>query len=267
MINWNPVTTVGITVSDLSLSYPGSESTQVLDSLTLEVKPGEIVALLGSSGCGKSTLLRAIAGLLEVNAGRVDIVGEHASRRRGDISFVFQDATLLPWRTVDQNILLPFEVGALGKAGREQRLGSQSREARLKEVLAAVGLDDFDRQKYPRELSGGMRMRTSIARALITDPSVLLLDEPFAALDEILRTKLNELVLELWEQRKRTILFVTHNVAEAITLSHRVVILGGGKVHCDLPNPVQWPRPADLRTTAEFAEFFGRVSQELSRVA
>ncbi|MFK7735844.1 MAG: ABC transporter ATP-binding protein [Pirellulaceae bacterium] len=261
------MTTVGISVSDLSLSYPGSESARVLESLSLDVKPGEIVALLGSSGCGKSTLLRAIAGLLEASDGGVDFVGEHANRRKGDISFVFQDATLLPWRTVSQNILLPFEVGALRKGGGDQRHASGTWEARLQEVLAAVGLNELDRKKYPRELSGGMRMRTSIARALITDPSVLLLDEPFAALDEILRTKLNELVLELWEQRKRTILFVTHNIAEAITLSQRVVILGGGKVHCDLPNPLPWPRTSELRTSAGFAEFYGRVSQELSRVA
>lgn len=225
----------------------------VLDGLSLEVASGEIGALLGASGCGKSTLLRAIASLIPTSGGEIKF--SKPNRRTGDLSFVFQDATLLPWRTVEENVYLPLELANRGR--------DSSREA-VASALAAVGLKERDFSKFPRQLSGGMRMRTSIARALVTDPSILLLDEPFAALDDILRNRLNELLLELWQERQRTILFVTHNIAEAIYLSHRIAIFGNGKIADIVSNPLPWPRCAVQRSSAEFAGFFGKVSQALA---
>ncbi len=225
----------------------------VLDGLSLDVLPGEIVALLGASGCGKSTLLRAIASLIPMQGGEIAFTKQ--SRRAGDLAFVFQDATLLPWRTVEENVVLPLELG---------RRNLENREQVVRAALDAVGLTERDYKKFPRELSGGMRMRTSIARALVTDPSILLLDEPFAALDDILRTRLNELLLELWQQRQRTILFVTHNIAEAVFLSHRIAVFGKGRVADLITNPLPWPRTASDRTSPEFGRFFGFVGQKLA---
>ena len=240
----------GIGIRDLVVKL-GNQT--VLSGLSLDVAPGELVALLGASGCGKSTLLRAIARLVSPLAG--DVTFSKPNRRAGDLAFVFQDATLLPWRTVAENVALPLQ---LGNRGRDCSL------ADIHSALAAVGLDECDYAKFPRELSGGMRMRTSIARALVTDPSILLLDEPFAALDDILRNRLNDLLLELWQERQRTILFVTHNIAEAVYLSHRIAIFGNGKIAEVVNNPLPWPRCAAQRSSPEFAAFFGKVSQKLA---
>lgn len=226
---------------------------KVIDQLSLEVKPGEIVALLGASGCGKSTLLRAIAKLVPFTSGRIEF--SKPIRRAGDLAFVFQDATLLPWRTVEENVRLPLELGSWGRSDEQST---------IRNVLNSVGLEEMDLAKFPPQLSGGMRMRTSIARALITEPSILLLDEPFAALDDILRTRLNELLLNLWQQRQRTVLFVTHNIAEAIYLSHRIAIFGVGRIAKVVDNPIAWPRRAEQRTATEFAEFFGHISRTLA---
>lgn len=240
----------GIDICDLSVRL-GDQT--VLNGLSLEVNSGEIVALLGASGCGKSTLLRAIARLVKSHAGEVKF--SRPNRRAGDLAFVFQDATLLPWRTVAENVLLPLELGSRGRGNNYEAVQA---------ALTAVGLSERDFTKFPRELSGGMRMRTSIARALVTDPSILLLDEPFAALDDILRNRLNDLLLELWQERQRTILFVTHNIAEAIYLSHRIAIFGSGKIAEVVTNPLPWPRNSTHRSSSEFAAFFGRVSQTLA---
>lgn len=225
----------------------------MLNHLSLNVSPGEIVALLGASGCGKSTLLRAIAKLVPHSAGEVCF--SKPNRRVGDLAFVFQDPTLLPWRTVVENVGLPLQL-----SDRQKEI----KPAAVQSALALVGLAEKDHAKFPRELSGGMRMRTSIARALVTDPSILLLDEPFAALDDILRNRLNDLLLELWQRRQRTILFVTHNIAEAVYLSHRIAIFGKGKIADVAVNPLPWPRCAEHRSSPEFAKFFGEVSQKLS---
>jgi NitT/TauT family transport system ATP-binding protein len=246
----SPLDATGIHIRDLTIQL--GEQT-VLTELSLEVFPGEIVSLLGASGCGKSTLLRAIANLIRPSSG--EVVFSKPNRRAGDLAFVFQDATLLPWRTVAENVVLPLQLG------RRRRVAGQ---ARVSAALTAVGLSVKDHAKFPRELSGGMRMRTSIARALVTDPSILLLDEPFAALDDILRNRLNDLLLELWQQRQRTILFVTHNIAEAIYLSHRIAIFGRGKIAEVVTNPLPWPRMASHRSSPEFAAYFGRVSQKLA---
>jgi len=244
----------GIGIRDLSVRL-GDQA--VLTGLSLDVSPGEIVALLGASGCGKSTLLRAIARLVQPTDGEVTF--SKPNRRAGDLAFVFQDATLLPWRTVAENVVLPLELGCRGRD-----TGQAAVQAAVQAALTAVGLFERDYAKFPRELSGGMRMRTSIARALVTDPSILLLDEPFAALDDILRNRLNDLLLQLWQERQRTILFVTHNIAEAIYLSHRIAIFGSGKIAEVVANPLPWPRCAAQRSSPEFATFFGQVSQKLA---
>lgn len=286
------MTASGIHVEDLVFAYG---TTPILNHLSIDIQAGEIVALLGPSGCGKSTLLRCIAGLLKSQSGEVrfgDLASSangnsdrtaaaeqqdwHAARRRGDLSYVFQDATLMPWRTVRQNVHLPFELGPHQRSSKslkdtfdrsERKLShhkSQSTRDAVASVLESVGLDSSHYQKYPRELSGGMRMRTSIARALVTDPSVLLLDEPFAALDDLLRTRLNDLVLDLWQRRRRTIVFVTHNIAEAAYLSHRIAILSSGKIAREIANPLDWPRENRMRTSTDFAQFYGEVSRQLA---
>lgn len=240
----------------MSVAFKGKPP--VLQELSLNVAPGEIVALVGASGCGKSTLLRTIARLIDPQGGSIQYDQASVMRRAGDLAYVFQDATLLPWRTVNENIALPLELGL--------RRRGQAAEQAISDARQAVGLDEEAGGKFPRELSGGMRMRTSIARALVTDPSILLLDEPFAALDDILRSKLNELLLELWNVRSRTILFVTHNIAEAVYLSHRIAVLGGGQVARLIDNPLPWPRSAQLRASLDFAKLYGQVSQALAEV-
>ena len=243
----------GISIQKLGVSF--SPQSHILRDLELEICEGEILALLGASGCGKSTLLRAIAGLIPPNAGTIDFSGKTA----GKMSYVFQDATLLPWRTVLQNVRLPLEL-----MRGENRLGSEEIGRRIERVLGDVELDRSAWNRYPRELSGGMKMRASIARALITEPEVLLLDEPFAALDDLLRTRLNELVLHLWQVRRRTIIFVTHNIAEAVYMSHRIAIFGKGKIHQLLENQVEWPRTLEHRTEMQFAQQYSTVSQALA---
>jgi NitT/TauT family transport system ATP-binding protein len=231
----------------------------VLKDLSLEIAPGEVVALVGASGCGKSTLLRAIARLVPLTHGTIEFDQHSTQRRPGDLAYVFQEATLLPWRTVHENIGLPLELG--------RSIASEDVQSAITAARQAVRLDATAGDKFPHELSGGMRMRTSIARALVTDPSVLLLDEPFAALDDILRTRLNDLLLELWDSRPRTILFVTHNIAEAVYLSHRIAVLGSGRVAQWIENPLSWPRTPAQRATLEFATLYGGVSQALAEVA
>ncbi len=252
-----PSSASGIVVADLTVSFPGQPP--VLDALSLEVSPGEIVALVGASGCGKSTLLRTIANLAVPASGEIRFSSGAPSQRSSDLSFVFQEATLLPWRTVHENIRLPLELGRFKSEQRTGDIVAQTRQL--------VGLSESDGKKYPRELSGGMRMRTSIARALVTDPNILLLDEPFAALDDLLRSKLNDLILELWLIRQRTILFVTHNIAEAVYLSHRIVILGNGKASSVVENELDWPRNAAQKSTTQFAALYGRVSQKLAEAS
>ncbi len=261
-----------IQVRDLTIAY--QTGSPVLERVSLSVAAGEIVALVGASGCGKSTLLRAIAGLLQPQQGQVQF--EPAlPQRSGSLAYVFQSATLLPWRTVDENIGLPLELGPSphqlpstpSRGARDDRPSAFSRRDAIAAARQAVGLADDAAGKFPRQLSGGMQMRTSIARGLVTDPSVLLLDEPFAALDEILRTKLNELLLELWQSRPRTIVFVTHNVAEAIYLSHRVVVLGMGCVSQEIATDLPWPRQTNVRSSLEFAQLYGRVSTALAEAS
>jgi len=226
----------------------------VIASMDLAVDPGEFLAILGPSGCGKSTLLRLIARLAEPNAGRIDIEPEG----RFQTGFVFQDAQLLPWRTVLGNAALPLELmGVL----------STEREAKARAALEQVGLGEAE-ERYPAQLSGGMRMRVSIARALVTEPRLLLLDEPFAALDEITRFHLEAQLRELWQRRGMTVIFVTHSISEAAFLANRAVVLArrGGRIRLDrrldLPEARDTTLRADPQLGREMQILLGAMEEE-----
>jgi NitT/TauT family transport system ATP-binding protein len=226
--------------------------TVALDNLSLDVRAGEFVSLLGPSGCGKSTALRIIAGLSEPTTGAVEW-----PRGKSKLGFVFQEPTLMPWADVAANVRLPLRLAHADEA--------QSRDA-LTQTLDRVGLSEFS-QSYPRELSGGMKMRASIARALITEPQLLLMDEPFAALDEITRFKLNDDLLMLWQERHRTVIFVTHSVFESVYLSQRIVIMTPrpGRVFTEITIPASYPRDERFRTSAEYAGYCRTVSDALGQ--
>lgn len=239
------------------LAYPGG--LVALEGLTLSIARGEFVSIVGPSGCGKSTLLRLVAGLIPPTRGTLAVAGHEprASRSLRDVGFVFQQPTLLPWRTVRANIELP---GQLGRTPRPID------PAGIDAALALVGLAD-SASLLPHQLSGGMQMRASLARALVTRPEVLLLDEPFAALDEITRQRLNEDLLSLWRRDRWTGLFVTHNVIEAVFLSQRVLVMGPrpGRIVAEVPVPFPEHRVPELRADAEFARLAGEVSLALRR--
>jgi NitT/TauT family transport system ATP-binding protein len=225
-----------------------------LDELDFSVQPGEFLSLLGPSGCGKSTALRLLAGLAEPTAGTIE--RQEAAVR--NVGFVFQEPTLLPWATVAANVRLPFRLRS--EPGVEM-------QRRVDEVLALVGLDEF-RNAYPRELSGGMKMRVSIARALVTRPQLLLMDEPFAALDEITRFKLNDDLLALWRKLDCTIVFVTHSVFESVYLSTRILLFTPrpGRIAAEFKTAAPEPREGRFRTSPEYAAQCREVSAALARV-
>jgi NitT/TauT family transport system ATP-binding protein len=230
-----------------------------LAGVDLTVVRGEFVSLLGPSGCGKSTLLRIVAGLTPPSAGTCHVALADGPTHRipaGRIGFVFQDPTLMPWSTVTSNVLLPFRIA--GDAGSRQR-------ERVAAAIRAVGLGGFE-NAYPHQLSGGMRMRVSIARALVTDPDLLLLDEPFAALDEITRLALNDDLLRLWEERRPTILFVTHSVFESAYLSTRIAVMTArpGRIIADLPVELPQPRSRETRTSPAYAALCDGISARLA---
>jgi NitT/TauT family transport system ATP-binding protein len=235
--------------------FPGGVA--ALDGVDLDVAAGEFVALLGPSGCGKSTLLRLVAGLDHPDAGAVSL--ERASGARPSIAFVFQDAHLLPFRDVLDNVALPLELRGTPRAERRRAAASW---------LEHVGLTDAT-SRYPAELSGGMRMRASLARALVTEPDLLLLDEPFAALDELTRQRLDDLLRALWIELGMTVLFVTHSVAEAVYLSDRAVVLSHrpARVLVDRPVPLGRERASLLRTEPAFAREMRALGEALERDA
>jgi NitT/TauT family transport system ATP-binding protein len=232
-----------------------------LDGVDLGVAGGELVALLGPSGGGKSTVLRLIAGLGAVSGGRIewraDGTQEAGRAGRRNIGFVFQEPTLMPWATLLDNVYLPLRLRGRGRAAAA---------ARVEEAIAVVGLEGFERA-FPRELSGGMRMRVSIARALVTEPEILLMDEPFAALDEITRFKLNNDLLGLWASRKLTVVFVTHSVYESVYLSERILVMSArpGRIVEEIRVPAGHPRDAAFRTSAEYAAICRKTSVALER--
>jgi NitT/TauT family transport system ATP-binding protein len=227
-----------------------------LGPLDLDVKRGEFVSLLGPSGCGKSTALRLIAGLTTPTSGAVNVSHYTSETRAGhSIGFVFQEPTLMPWARVRDNVRLPLKLGHMPTAEADPRVA---------EALAQVGLSEFA-DAYPRELSGGMKMRVSLARALVTRPDILLMDEPFAALDEITRFRLNNDLLELWRKLNMTVIFVTHSVFESVYLSQRVVVMSSrpGRINAEFRIDTPEPRVEDFRMSAGYAAYCREVSKAL----
>ncbi len=240
-----------------------ANGTVALQGADLTVRQGEFVSLLGPSGCGKSTLLRIIAGMGEATRGSVrwweqdyGVVGDKGRK----LAFVFQNATLMPWARVRKNVRLPLDLEGTAKRPESQQ--------KIDEALDMVGLQGFD-SAFPRELSGGMQMRASIARAMVTEPNLLLMDEPFGALDEMTRNKLNDDVLRLWQAKGWTVVFVTHSVYEAVYLSNRVVVMAArpGRIVDDVTIDQPYPRSSDFRVSTEFAGYCRRVSQALERAS
>jgi len=238
-----------VRVRDVSRIF--ANGVQALGGASLDVEAGEFVSVLGPSGCGKSTLLRLIAGLAEPTAGTIDW-----PQGKPDLGFVFQEPTLMPWTTALANVALPLKLRGLSRS---------ECEARAAEALAGVGLKGFEKS-YPRELSGGMKMRVSIARALVTGPRLLLMDEPFAALDEITRRSLNTDLLDLWQRTRFTAVFVTHSVFESVFLSQRIVVMSArpGRVRSELAIPAPYPRSEAFGTSADYAALCRLTSAQLS---
>lgn len=235
-----------------------SNGTLALREVDLELGAHQFVSLLGPSGCGKSTLLRLISGLGRPSAGTIDWPGQMQGldeQGRSGLSFVFQEPTLMPWATAIYNVMLPLKLA---------RLNPKESLDRARQALSAVGLGAFE-NAYPRELSGGMKMRVSIARALVTQPKVLLMDEPFAALDEITRLKLNNDLLTLWQRERFAVVFVTHSVFESVYLSQRIVVLAArpGRISADIDVSEDYPRPASYRTSTTYAQHCDRVALAL----
>jgi NitT/TauT family transport system ATP-binding protein len=233
-------TGASIQIDNVSRTFPGG--VQALDRLSLSIAAGDFVAILGPSGCGKSTLLRLIAALDHPTAGTITA----PNNRQNKLAYVFQDAHLLPWRNVIRNVALPLELAGMNRTDRHTKALA---------AIEQVGLLDAI-NRYPAQLSGGMRMRVSLARAIVTDPQLLLLDEPFAALDEITRQRLDEQLRELWHTRNMTVVFVTHSTAEAVFLAERAVVMSDrpGRVVMDRKIALPSERVASLRATPEFAE-------------
>ncbi|HEY1363256.1 MAG TPA: ABC transporter ATP-binding protein [Xanthobacteraceae bacterium] len=239
-------TEVAVRVSGLSKTFGGAGGVRALEGVTFDVVRGELVALLGPSGCGKSTLLRIVAGLLPSDpGGLIEVLGRPQTEPRPDVSVVFQTDNLLPWLTVEGNIGLAAEI---------QRVGAAEIRQRVDAILPTLGLAGF-RRSYPYQLSGGMRQRAALGQALILRPQVLLLDEPFGALDALTRDQLNVELLRIWQEIQKTVLLVTHSIPEAVFLGDRVLVMSGrpGRVMKDIR--IELPRPRDPRTTKALPEF------------
>jgi NitT/TauT family transport system ATP-binding protein len=249
--------TAGLAVSLRGVTKVYDSGVVALGPLTLDVRKGEFVSLLGPSGCGKSTALRLIAGLNAPTSGTVG-VSHHAGQARPghSIGFVFQEPTLMPWTSVRENVRLPLKLAHTPNVEANER---------VHEALTQVGLAEFA-DAFPRELSGGMKMRVSLARALVTDPDVLLMDEPFAALDEITRFRLNNDLLSLWRNLRKTVIFVTHSVFESVYLSQRVIVMTSrpGRLSAELRIDAAEPRGEDFRTSADYAGYCRMVSNALA---
>jgi NitT/TauT family transport system ATP-binding protein len=241
-----------ITLNGVTKVY--SNGTVALQDFNLVVGEGQFVSLVGPSGCGKSTVLRLIAGLGKMSLGNIHWGGEYSQR---DLAFVFQDAALMPWATVQENVRLPLKLAGVPKA---------IADTVIQEAIQLVDLQGFE-HAYPRELSGGMKMRVSIARALVTKPEILLMDEPFGALDEMTRSRLNSDLLNLWSQKHWTVVFVTHNIYEAVYLSNRVVVMAArpGRVVADVAIAAPYPRTEEFRISPLFNEYCRQISVALSQ--
>jgi NitT/TauT family transport system ATP-binding protein len=244
----SPTATMSTTLSFDGVRMEFPDGTLAIEDASFAVAPGELVSIVGPSGCGKSTLLKIAAGLLDATAGEV-------STGDGHLGYVFQDATLLPWRTVRGNVELLGELEGMSRA---------ERRAAAAQAIELVGLKGFE-DKYPKSLSGGMKMRASLARALTLRPSTFLFDEPFGALDEITRERLNDELLALFERERFAGLFITHSIAEAVFLSTRVLVMSArpGRIVGDFAVPFAYPRRPELRFDPAFAELSGDVSAAL----
>ncbi|MFY8157213.1 MAG: ABC transporter ATP-binding protein [Rhabdaerophilum sp.] len=251
-------TGMAIEIRDLSLTFQTADGpVYALEKANLAVRPGEFISFIGPSGCGKTTLLRVIADLEKPTSGSISVNGvtPEAARLGRQYGYVFQAPALYPWRTAEANVMLPLEVFGYSKAERQER---------ARRYLAMVNLAGFEK-KYPWQLSGGMQQRVSIARALSFEPALLLMDEPFGALDEIVRDRLNEQLLRLWAETRKTVIFVTHSIPEAVFLSTRIVVMSPrpGRIidviDCDLGAR----RTLDIRETPEFLKIAHRVREGL----
>ena len=247
-----------IAVRDLSLTFTTADGpVTALTGIDLSVGRGEFVSLIGPSGCGKTTLLRLIADLEQPTGGTISVNGvtPHEARLARAYGYVFQAAALYPWRNIARNVALPLEIMGLDKA---------TRNARVRDNLELVNLTGFER-KFPWQLSGGMQQRVSIARALAVRPELLLMDEPFGALDEIVRDHLNEQLLQLWAKTNKTVVFVTHSIPEAVFLSTRIVVMSPrpGRVHDVIDSTLPRERTLDIRETPEFLAIAHRVREGL----
>jgi NitT/TauT family transport system ATP-binding protein len=245
-----------LTLGGVSKTF--ANGTAALTHVDMKILPGEFVSILGASGCGKSTLLRLIAGLMAPSSGSIDwpqSTYDATGNAEPALGFVFQEPTLLPWRTVSENVYLPLLLTGVSKGTAHDRID---------QALEQVGLLGFA-DSYPRQLSGGMKMRASIARALVTNPKILLMDEPFAALDEIARSKLNDELLELFARQRLTVIFVTHSVYESVYLSSRIIVMSSrpGRVTADVPVAVNYPRTEEFRTSPRYNECCRLVSTSL----
>lgn len=255
-----PTSTAAVTVRGVSKTFE-SRGVHALDDVDLTIEEGQFVSLIGPSGCGKSTLLKIMAGLLPASAGDVEVGGLPVTRPRPDVGMMFQEATLLPWRTTLENVILPIEIEH-GKAAAKEALD------RARELLATVGLDGFA-GAYPEELSGGMAQRAAICRMLIKEPNVLLLDEPFGALDELTRELMNDELQRICASRNATSCMVTHSISEAVYLSDVVIVMSSrpgriaARVDVDLPRP----RTVEMMTTPEFGHAMLAIREHLDRGA
>jgi NitT/TauT family transport system ATP-binding protein len=248
-----------IEVRQVRKVYPSrsrhGQSILAIENITFDVMKGEFVSIVGPSGCGKSTLLRMLSGLLEVTEGEIRVNGESVCGPYGDIGIVFQTPTLLKWRSVKDNVLLPIEVL---RRPRHEFVG------RAEELLRMVGLWDF-RNEYPFVLSGGMQQRVALCRALIHDPSLLVMDEPFAALDALTREEMNMELLKLWTERRKTIIFITHSISEAILLSDRIIVLSSRPATIDSIFSIDLPRPrtTDMQYLGSFQNYSSMIHERI----
>lgn len=243
-------------VSGVAKTFPGrGGGTVALESTDLLVQENDFITILGPSGCGKSTLLRMVAGLDTPTSGSIALDGRTVSGPGADRGMVFQSYTLFPWLTVLENVCFGL---------REKGLAKEEQHAIAHPFLAKVGLKGFEHH-YPKQLSGGMQQRTALARALANDPRILLMDEPFGALDHQTRELMQELLLGIWEGERKTVLFVTHDIDEAIFMANRVVVMSArpGRIKCDLPVPLPHPRHYAMKTTAPFAELKAKLTEEI----